>query len=85
MSDAIFDIKPEPLPDVFLDAAKAQIIQVVRDGFKITDIIRLYHWVDDLLAKFGLTVDDEFIRKALDGVWDDVVAGKTVMPRNMIP
>jgi ornithine cyclodeaminase/alanine dehydrogenase-like protein (mu-crystallin family) len=77
MSDAMFDIKPEPMPDAFLDAVKAQIIQLVKDGFKITDIIRLYHWSEDLLAKFGLTVDDEFIRKALDGVWDDMAAGKT--------
>lgn len=65
------------MSDAYLEDLKAFIIQAVKDGHDIDEIILNQHWTEAFLAKFDVIINDEFVADALKEVWVDMAAGKT--------
>ncbi|MQW02668.1 hypothetical protein GHK45_02075 [Sinorhizobium meliloti] len=63
--------------DAYHEDLKAFIIQAVKDGHDIDEIILNQHWTEVFLAKFDVIIDDEFVADALKDIWVDMADGKT--------
>lgn len=42
---------------------KTVVINLVKHGQKVENVIPLFHWTEDLLAEFGVIINTEFVQR----------------------
>ncbi|PSS59732.1 hypothetical protein C6558_36825 [Ensifer sp. NM-2] len=63
--------------EAILPSLKTKIIELVKAGNKVEDVILPFHWTEAFLAQFGVVADVEFVAKALEGFYEKHSAGMT--------
>lgn len=58
-------------------ALRSAIVELLKAGHSVEDVIPQFHWTEALLAEFGVIVDVPFVAKALEGVYEKHAAGRT--------
>jgi ornithine cyclodeaminase/alanine dehydrogenase-like protein (mu-crystallin family) len=56
---------------------KTVVINLVKHGQGVENVIPLFHWTEDLLAEFGVIIDTEFVATALEGIYQQHSEGLT--------
>jgi alanine dehydrogenase len=63
--------------EAILSTLKTTVIELVKAGQNVEDVILLFHWTEAFLAKFGVNATVEFVAKALEGIFEKHSAGLT--------